>query len=244
MSKRAVVFFIIINSLASFGSFFIWASFVYAKSCTECHSDIGKGHTYTHPALNLGCESCHLISDGKKHPEEKNSIKLKSDIPELCIQCHKESKFQGKYVHLPIEKGMCLMCHEPHQTNFKKLLLWEKPQEVCYRCHAKEKFENKYVHKVAQGGCGIRCHSHHTSEYPKLLSSKINDMCAGCHNYQQSGLHIVSLPKGKVHPVFMKKDPKNPKNEMTCISCHNPHSSKYQKLFTYKNICKRCHIFY
>jgi|WetSurSiteA1Bulk_404760.scaffolds.fasta_scaffold00668_10 predicted CXXCH cytochrome family protein len=240
MLKRTIFFIIMILYLVFFSAN---VSSAHTKSCAGCHADIGKGHKYIHPAVNLGCESCHMNKDGMQHPKQRGSILLRTDIPKLCFQCHKESKFTGKYVHLPIEKGMCLMCHDPHQSDIQELLRNE-PQELCYRCHAKEKFTKKYVHKVAQGGCGIRCHSHHASDYPKLLESGISDMCIGCHKIQQSGNHIVSLPRGKVHPVFWEKDPGNRKKEMTCASCHNPHCSDYHKLFTYKRICNRCHKAY
>lgn len=223
---------------------FIWVSSAHSNLCIGCHPDIGKGHNYIHSAVNIGCQTCHTIIPGKEHPEGKNSIKLKTDLPELCFQCHKKSKFTKKYVHMPIDKGMCILCHNPHQSDNENLLLFNEPQEVCYRCHAKEKFNKKYTHKVAEGGCGIRCHSHHSSDYPSLLSSNINDMCSGCHIEQNSGKHIVSLPRGKVHPIYLKKDPGKKTKEMTCISCHNPHGSKYRKLFTYKNICNRCHRFF
>lgn len=212
-------------------------------SCAKCHPDIGKGQKYRHPAINLGCSSCHLPKVGRQHPKEKESMQLTYDIPTLCFHCHKEKKFTGKYIHLPTERAMCMMCHDPHQSDIEDLLRSE-PQELCYRCHAREKFTKPYIHKVALGGCGIRCHNHHASDYPHLLSSEIGDLCIGCHKIQESGTHIVSLPGGKVHPVFWKKDPGKRKRAMTCSSCHNPHGSKYRKLFIYKPICKRCHKIY
>ena len=217
--------------------------FAQNKSCPECHADIEKGHKYKHPAINLGCSSCHMPRDGRNHPKDKESMKLRFDIPQLCFQCHKEKKFTGKYVHLPTERAMCMMCHDPHHSDVEDLLRNE-PQELCYRCHAKEKFTKKYVHKVALGGCGLRCHNHHASDYPHLLSSDIGDLCIGCHRIQESGSHIVSLPRGKVHPIFWQKDPGKRKREMTCSSCHNPHCSDYHKLFVYRPICKRCHKTY
>jgi len=243
MFGKTVLFSLIFLCFFSPGIFFPGASSAQTQSCSKCHSDIGKGHKYIHPAVNLGCSSCHMPRDGKNHPKDKESMKLRDDMPQICFQCHKEKKFTGKYVHLPTERAMCMMCHDPHHSDIEDLLRNE-PQELCYRCHAKEKFTKKYVHKVAFGGCGLRCHSHHASDYPHLLSSEIDALCIGCHRTQASGSHIVSLPRGKVHPVFWKKDPRKRKQEMTCTSCHNPHCSSYRKLFTYKHICNRCHKAY
>jgi len=233
-----MIFFIV-----SLGCFVTGAFSEQTKSCGECHSDIGKGNKYIHPAINLGCESCHMNRDGMQHPKQKESMKLKTDLPKLCFQCHKESKFTGKDVHSPVLKGMCDTCHDPHQSNYPELLKNEQ-KECCYRCHAKEQYTRQYMHKVAQGGCGARCHNPHASEYPRLLASDISDMCLGCHREQQSGTHIVALPGGKIHPISWKRDPRNRKKEMTCTSCHNPHCSEFRKLFTEKKICKRCHKSY
>jgi predicted CXXCH cytochrome family protein len=229
--------------VVSLGCFSSGMSYAHTKSCTGCHSDIGKGHKHIHPAMNLGCESCHVPSNGKQHPTEKESIRLTNDLPKLCFQCHKESKFTGKDVHSPVAQGMCDTCHDPHQSDHP-ILLKDEQKECCYRCHAREQYTKQFVHMVAQGGCGTRCHNPHASEYPHLLSSEISDMCLGCHREQQSGTHIVALPGGKIHPVFWEKDPKNRRKEMTCASCHNPHCSEYRKLFTYKRICRRCHKAY
>ena len=36
-------------------------------------------------------------------------------------------------------------------------------------------------------------------------------------------------------------DPDKPGKEITCMSCHDPHSSDYKKLFPVANICAKCH---
>jgi predicted CXXCH cytochrome family protein len=213
------------------------------KTCIECHTIITKNHKYIHPAVKMGCESCHVRNLGKEHPREKDSITLKSSLTDLCLGCHKKENFIGKYVHKPLEDGMCRSCHNVHYSKYEHLL-GNKTPDLCYVCHNKDKFNKKNIHKVAMGSCGMKCHDPHTSKNPKLLSMSIKDICVGCHKKQESGIHIMSLPGGKEHPVFWRQDPKNRKQEMTCTSCHDPHSSKYDKLFTYKNICKRCHQSY
>jgi predicted CXXCH cytochrome family protein len=46
---------------------------------------------------------------------------------------------------------------------------------------------------------------------------------------------------GKIHPLSGVRDPRNPKREMSCVSCHNPHSADNAKLFTAKRRCQMCH---
>jgi predicted CXXCH cytochrome family protein len=94
---------------------------------------------------------------------------------------------------------------------------------------------------VALNSCGIRCHSPHASEKPYLLSQTMNDNCIGCHRAQETGRHIVSLPGGRIHPIKGLHDPSNPTKEMSCTSCHNPHSSNFAKLYSVGQKCKGCH---
>lgn len=224
--------------------FFVSESFsAQNKSCLKCHLGIKKVNKYIHPAVKIGCESCHMRIAGKEHPNERDSIILKTDIPDLCWDCHKKKDFNGNYIHKPMEDGTCTNCHYVHYSKHEYLLIEEAPG-LCYHCHGKENFRKKYIHKVSIGGCGKKCHNPHASEYPKLLSMPIKDVCTGCHNKQESGSHIVSLPGGTPHPIVWERDPRNRKQGMTCTSCHCPHSSNYQKLFTYKRICKRCHRSY
>ncbi len=209
------------------------------RACTPCHSNITRG-AHIHPALNMGCNQCHTMTPGKNHPKESGSVKLSLDMPHLCYKCHREASFTGSYVHPPVAKGQCETCHDPHHSDIQEPLKAE-PLEICFGCHAEEKFTRKYVHGVALGGCSKKCHNPHASDYPKLLQTDVNTLCIGCHKKQQSGNHIVSLPRGKIHPVFGVPFPGNRKKLIDCASCHSPHSSNYAKLFTSKKKCRLCH---
>ena len=73
-------------------------------------------------------------------------------------------------------------------------------------------------------------HNPHASDKPYLLSLSINDSCIGCHKAQETGRHIVSLPARSIHPVKGVPNPRNPREEISCASCHDPHSSNFPKL--------------
>jgi predicted CXXCH cytochrome family protein len=223
---------------------FTFNAFAAQKNqCLKCHKNFDMHIRKNHPASKRACGACHLAEQGKKHPKQKNSIKLKDDIPGLCYQCHKESKFIGQYIHTPVAEGGCTVCHDVHHSRVKSLLVSKTP-ELCYKCHDKAKFTGKYTHKVALNSCGRRCHNPHASEKPYLLSLSINDDCAGCHKAQGTGRHIVSLHGEHIHPISGVTDPGNPTREMACTSCHNPHSSNFAKFFSSRQKCKGCHTYY
>jgi len=201
----------------------------------------------------------------KEHPQQKNSIKLTQDMPKLCYGCHNESKFKGKVVHSPVAGGMCTGCHDAHQSNFDKLLKNKSP-DLCYTCHNKSNFTRKYVHKAIPAvGCGT-CHAAHVSNNPSLLLLPMNELCLSCHGAKAKGRHVVALPGRKRHPIGGVKDlstlkmikvsdpkrpgrqievpdPNVPGKEMTCASCHDPHSSDFRGLLTTERICIKCHKF-
>jgi predicted CXXCH cytochrome family protein len=260
--------------------------------CLTCHPEFRKPATSVHAVLASGCQACHMPVEGRKHPEQKESMKLirnipglcydchdrskfqgksvhppvvtdtctachnphQSDfkgllvknIPGLCFECHNESKFQGKLVHPPVGEGRCISCHLPHASNFSKMLILDTP-ELCYRCHDRKLFTKKYVHVAAAvpNGCNL-CHNPHAGSNQSLLLQPVFDLCTKCHSDQKEGMHILGAMHlsgygESIHPVRGVEDPSNPPNQLTCTSCHNPHSSDFPKLSLYKNLCKRCH---
>lgn len=211
--------------------------------CLICHVKFEKPLKYVHPALKMGCGACHEAAQGKEHPGDRESMKLKYDLPALCYTCHEESGFNGGDVHTPVAKGMCTACHNVHQSELKGLLISDRP-DLCFKCHEKTKFTKKYNHPVALNACGSRCHNAHASKNPFLLSGPVNDVCTGCHRAQQEGTHIVSIPGGYVHPIGGVPDPTKRGKELSCVSCHSPHSSNFVKLFFSGKKCRRCHKFY
>jgi len=81
-----------------------------------------------HPALDEGCEGCHVLADGK--------LKAK-DQKEACYACHDnfEKKDEGggeRTVHSPVKAGECTGCHDPHFSTRPKL---QKLEKGCFECH-------------------------------------------------------------------------------------------------------------
>jgi predicted CXXCH cytochrome family protein len=245
MSIKSIIkcLFIAVILLTAF-KFLSFNSFAAQENqCFVCHKDIAKDNKKIHPALKSGCDTCHVTVTDLEHPKHDKSMKLLYALPELCYKCHKEANFKGKYTHPPVMKGNCISCHNAHSADFTKLLVSDAP-ELCYKCHDRKKFERKYVHTVALHNCFRRCHNPHANDNPYCLLMPVNEICVNCHRNQETGNHIATLPGGFIHPMTGVPDPKKPSKELTCASCHNPHSSSFSKLFYSKGKCKRCHKYY
>ncbi len=103
----------------------------------------------------------------------------------------------------------------------------------CLTCHA-DLSKEKVVHPALQMGCPT-CHTGiDASEVPhkktnaisKGLSSEQPDLCYGCHDK-------AMFTKKTVHAAI----------GMGCTGCHNPHSSKNEKLLVSEppDLCFNCH---
>lgn len=210
--------------------------------CLGCHDQFKKAANSVHAALGMGCETCHQAVSGMSHPDQKGSMKLTQDVPGLCFGCHDQSKFKGKVVHSPVAGGMCTSCHNPHQSGFSKLLTSDQP-DLCYNCHDKAEFTKKVVHAAVMMGC-TSCHNPHVGDFQELLQKPLNSICLTCHADKASGQHIMALQAGiGIHPVKGRPDPSSPGKEMTCVSCHSPHSSDFEWLFPVPDLCLKCHKF-
>jgi predicted CXXCH cytochrome family protein len=178
--------------------------------CIGCHKEIGKaviGAKVPHKPVNQegGCSNCHSSHFGKAKGL------LAADQMTVCLGCHgkdnlgkpalKNIKKQldgKKFLHGPILKGDCKACHDPHGSNFFRLLRGNYPSDLyapykdgaydaCLKCHEKNllrfpettiytKFRNgnrnlHYVHVVNRKGRTCRlCHEPHASDGAKLIS--------------------------------------------------------------------------
>lgn len=194
--------------------------------CLECHAEMAQTAKSVHAALGLGCQTCHKPAEGKSHPDQKESIVLTQNMPGLCYNCHDETKFKQKSVHQPVAGGMCTGCHNPHKSDFQKLLVKDVPA-VCYTCHNESKIKGTTGHTLL--GMCTGCHSPHSSNVNKLLKSEQPDLCYACHDkakFTKKYAHaVVTMPGG-------------------CSSCHAPHKSDYPALLTKKinDLCITCHV--
>lgn len=171
-----------------------------------------------------------------------------------CNQCH-EAKSQGKAVHSAIKMG-CTSCHEVKTEGETTTINFVQPEsELCFSCH--EKSEDRSQHGPYESGRCVLCHDPHASDFPKQLRASANDLCVGCHvpstsrkgdvreviTKKMGPEELAKVPQIRLnrsgkghpfdgHPVFARPSQKKHKAEaeLSCFSCHLPHTSKVPHL--------------
>jgi len=214
--------------------------------CQKCHGDL-VSKKVVHPAVQMGCPVCHSGINATVVPHKKTNkimMGLSSGLPDLCYDCHDKGSFLNKkVVHPPVTDGQCTMCHSPHQSDEAHLLRGKMP-DLCFQCHDRKEFFNKYVHPpVAAGEC-MSCHLPHEADIKFLLRDEINKVCLRCHKDVGRKPHVEVYFGGKGHPLETRKEVivGGNKIKLSCVSCHRPHTSIWEKLSQFEPpICEKCH---
>lgn len=170
--------------------------------CYGCHDEKTFTNKHVHPALEMGCGSCH-----NPHAS-RNSRLLKTPVPELCYECHDRAVFTRKFQHGPVAAGLCLQCHNAHSSRNDSLLV-TSPVRLCGQCHTavlsrqhllsstdgkghpvgavKETTNRKGIKDPVRKGkrfCCISCHDPHSANADSLVRFPMNspmDICGNCH---------------------------------------------------------------
>jgi predicted CXXCH cytochrome family protein len=107
--------------------------------------------------------------------------------------------------------------------------------EDCLSCHG-DLVNKTVVHPDLATTCDI-CHTSTGEEHPKSgkkgfsLSENIPVLCFNCHSDFQENFEKYTVVHGAV------------KDKISCMNCHNPHSSIEKKLLltSSNNLCLKCH---
>ena len=182
--------------------------------CYICHTDIEE-HLRSDPSVHfqstdtLSCIRCH---DPHSSPYPRLVME---DGKALCLGCHNKTIVTGsskiinigqviasaRSVHTAIELGGCIVCHAPHYSDKRALLIGAFPAEqyvnsspeiyeLCFLCHDSDLLEAPnteygtnfrngnnnlhYVHSHGEKGrnCTM-CHNVHAGLNEKLIAGRI-----------------------------------------------------------------------
>lgn len=201
----------------------------YTTNFTAGYQAIEDRPTHFHNStLEQSCTTCH---DGL--PSADIGQTMKAD----CSVCHKT--FTGAaYLHSPVEMKECGTCHA--WSAEKKVVAATKPvPDLCFDCHAEKKalIDSAASQHPIAGEC-LTCHSPHGTNIKHQLKTDVYTLCTGCHEKYK-----INHPVGK-HPVRFAKTGRMD-DEISCVSCHNPHGSPNQSLLRVGGgrmaICLECH---
>ena len=107
-----------------------------------------------YPYQERECSSCH---------NERSLGHMVEPEPDLCYLCHEDLGESFKYLHGPVAGGYCTSCHDPHQSENKKLLRF-KGQALCFYCHDQARLLKTEMHVDLDGMACSDCHHPHGGE--------------------------------------------------------------------------------
>jgi predicted CXXCH cytochrome family protein len=232
-----------------------WSDFAGVGECQKCHEPEEDLHAFTiddPPGLCVGCheeigeqiesektvhdpaEDCTDCHDphGAEFASLLREIKEEDDLTPLCFECHDEEIIADEYTHGPAEQGECTLCHSPHASSKRALLLAEGV-ELCGDCHddvAEEIESSEYVHDPVEEGCAD-CHNPHSGPSPGMLQAEKRQLCGECHDDVVAEAENAAVD----HAPTVTKD--------ECLNCHSPHASNNPAnlLKNQRDLCLECH---
>ncbi|MBI4602052.1 MAG: hypothetical protein HY721_08830 [Planctomycetes bacterium] len=108
------------------------------------------------------------------HPKER-SFWLEQDFDRigLCFKCHEHEPFRDRleklsFVHGPVAVKSCLLCHDPHESIHRGLLVLPEPR-LCYECHDRGLMLEDPQHLGEGPETCLRCHDPHGGAAPFFL---------------------------------------------------------------------------
>jgi predicted CXXCH cytochrome family protein len=194
---------------------------VDAAKCLECHEDKSKG-THVHSAIAMGCTTCHEV---KVVDKDTTNVDLISPKEELCFTCHEKST--EATLHGPYGKGNCVLCHDPHVSEFDKQLR-ASGNALCLECHQDRKITGKLALFKTE-------HEFSEEEFAAIPKIGLDPTLTMGH---PMGMHkVTDLP-----------NPLVPGEKISCLTCHENHAAAREKLVRTvevdkkkMDVCDACH---
>jgi predicted CXXCH cytochrome family protein len=200
--------------------------------CVTCHDDqVKKIDTakVQHPGAAGDCTDCH-----NPHASSQPGLP-KTNAVNICLGCHSDiADLKKKRVHhQPAFGEGCATCHDAHGSDNPRLLRASSTNALCMECHNPEREPKKLeaTHEIAIFNEKVKLPENYFSKTPVIP-------------VRYGSGHPVAN-----HPVTDTFDPANPKkitNQLSCLSCHQPHASAKEGLLVKDqandiSFCRSCH---
>ena len=201
--------------------------------CVMCHDEKAKqieSAKVQHPGAAGDCTDCH-------NPHASKYIALPKTNPvEICLGCHSDIADLAKKPvhHQPAFVQGCGTCHQPHGGEREKLLR-AQGNALCLECHGPD------AAPVEDKAAGVLKIFNGTVRLPDDY-------------YKKNKVPVLPLKYGKGHPLagHPVSDVADPSDltkviqKMTCLTCHQPHSSLKPDLLVNDQenntkFCATCH---
>ncbi len=203
---------------------FIEAKDLKSETCLNCHPEKKDGRS-VHSILGSGCESCHQW----KSENGKTEITLMATGADLCAMCHEAKK--ASVLHGPYKDGQCILCHDPHASNFKAHTRADG-NALCLECHLPRRVMGEKVSLFTSQSMTAK-------DFEAIPKIELDAMRRLGHPFA-------------LHPVAQIQDPLHPEEKMSCLSCHDHHGSDQQSMILVlkpdkdakgaKDVCDSCHL--
>ncbi len=215
------------------------ATFFFLDGLTDSPPEGFERFVMHRPEQDAFCTGCHNMN-----PTRAELEMVGEDNP--CASCHKRM-LEHEYVHGPAGAWQCIYCHDPDSRPLRFA-----PRKVdaplCSECHEDivGRFKKaKRIHGPVEVGLCSVCHDSHASGQQSQILLKTNQLCLGCHEGIDQGLHVVAGFSGNPHPLEGVRDPSTG-GELSCAGCHDPHVGEGNYYFrggvtSRMMLCQRCH---
>ncbi len=230
--------------------------------CLTCHKQ-GLNVPSTgsrHVALDMGCETCHVIHKTGEMGKMEFDYHLTKAAPALCLDCHdaKDEALIKAHQGQPFATANCVQCHNPHQSAQPHLMqaFTHPPFESgsCDTCHAPAKDGKVVLTQSDSKALCVTCHSDQAEniEKAKVPHPGAQGDCITCHN-PHAGKSPGFLQPGPVAVClachtdqadeFKKAHRHQPAYQQGCAICHTPHGGNNAKLLRVQGngLCLECH---
>ncbi len=135
--------------------------------CASCHADVAASFRLPNhhpvPEQRMRCSSCHDVHGDR---DRRRDLDLREAT---CVRCH--PRYRGPFVfpHQAARRDGCTICHAPHGSSNRRLLLQANTQQNCLACHGDfPAFHDQTAGSVFTN-C-VRCHTEvHGSDHSRYL---------------------------------------------------------------------------